>query len=225
MRQMLPHTHLRGKELGVHRRPTRMAATKKILSVPALRLQLADRLRLQGAAEAAEGDADPRRRALRQLDRATAPTRTRRPTSPWGDQTWEEMMFTSFVYSLDGVAPGADDHRAPGGQQYVTVTRRSLAPVPALRGRRGPAAAAAARRAGRARSDHHQGHVRPRDPRHSRRALRDVPLAAAGRADAADDLRRGPPVGARDQGAGPDAADAEVARRARLRRVHRTIRR
>ena len=24
----------------------------------------------------------------------------------WGDQTWEEMMFTSFVYSIDGVAPG-----------------------------------------------------------------------------------------------------------------------
>ncbi len=25
----------------------------------------------------------------------------------WGDQTCEEMMFTSFVYSIDGVAPGA----------------------------------------------------------------------------------------------------------------------
>jgi hypothetical protein len=24
----------------------------------------------------------------------------------WGDQTWEEMMFTAFVYSIDGVAPG-----------------------------------------------------------------------------------------------------------------------
>jgi hypothetical protein len=24
----------------------------------------------------------------------------------WGDQTWEEMMFTGFVYSLDGVKPG-----------------------------------------------------------------------------------------------------------------------
>ena len=24
----------------------------------------------------------------------------------WGDQTWEEMMFTGFVYSIDGMAPG-----------------------------------------------------------------------------------------------------------------------
>jgi mono/diheme cytochrome c family protein len=24
----------------------------------------------------------------------------------WGDQTWEEMMFTAFVYSIDGAAPG-----------------------------------------------------------------------------------------------------------------------
>jgi hypothetical protein len=35
----------------------------------------------------------------------------------WGDQTWEEMMFTSFVYSIDGVAPGAVITAKPGGQQ------------------------------------------------------------------------------------------------------------
>ena len=25
----------------------------------------------------------------------------------WGNQTWEEMMFTAFVYSIDGARPGA----------------------------------------------------------------------------------------------------------------------
>ena len=34
----------------------------------------------------------------------------------WGDQTWEEMMFTGFIYSLDGVKPGTVITAAPGGQ-------------------------------------------------------------------------------------------------------------
>ncbi len=39
------------------------------------------------------------------------------PTQPvyWGDQTWEEMMFTSFVYSIDGVLPGAVITTPPSG--------------------------------------------------------------------------------------------------------------
>ena len=36
---------------------------------------------------------------------------------PWGDQTWEEMMFTSIVYTIDGVAPGAVITPQPSGGQ------------------------------------------------------------------------------------------------------------
>ena len=28
----------------------------------------------------------------------------------WGDQTWEEMMFTAYTYSIDGVKPGENYH-------------------------------------------------------------------------------------------------------------------
>jgi hypothetical protein len=33
------------------------------------------------------------------------------------NQTWEEMMFASCVYSIDAVAPGTVITPRPGGQQ------------------------------------------------------------------------------------------------------------
>jgi len=34
----------------------------------------------------------------------------------WGDQTWEEMMFSSIVYTIDGAVPGAVITAPPGRQ-------------------------------------------------------------------------------------------------------------
>ena len=100
---MLPHTHVRGKrwtyEVDLSRRPE----GNDPLGAE-VRLQLADRLRLQAAAEAAEGHEAPRDGVVRQLDDATSRTRTRRKDVWWGDQTWEEMMFTGLTYSIDPVA-------------------------------------------------------------------------------------------------------------------------
>ena len=47
-------------------------------------------------------------RAVAHYDNSTANRANPDPkvNVKWGDQTWEEMMFTAFVYSLDGVAPG-----------------------------------------------------------------------------------------------------------------------
>ena len=65
-----------------------------------LRLQLADRLRLQAAAEAAEGHDASRHRVVRQLDgEQVEPDPTKDVW--WGDQTWEEMMFTGLTFSID----------------------------------------------------------------------------------------------------------------------------
>ena len=116
LRQMLPHTHLRGKSWEY----TATYPDGRTRSDPVgaeVRLQLADRLRVRRAAQAAEGHEDPRRRALRQLDGEQVEPRSRRSNVKWGDQTWEEMMFTAFVYSLDGVAPGTVITTPPSGGQ------------------------------------------------------------------------------------------------------------
>ena len=48
-------------------------------------------------------------RAVAHYDNSTANNSNPDPTVDvhWGDQTWEEMMFSSVVYSIDGVTPGA----------------------------------------------------------------------------------------------------------------------
>ena len=105
------------QELGVHgdlsRRPLGSAPRGA-----EVRLQLADRLRVRRAAEAARRGRGSEPSRTTTTRRRTRPIRIRRPTSKWGDQTWEEMMFTAFVYSLDGVTPG-DRHAASAAREPV----------------------------------------------------------------------------------------------------------
>jgi hypothetical protein len=105
LRSLLPHTHLRGKSweyTAVY--PDGRSET--ILAVPTYDFNwqtdyvFAEPLKL------------PKGTIIRA--RATYDNSTANKSNPdpkvdvkWGDQTWEEMMFTAFVYSIDGVTPGA----------------------------------------------------------------------------------------------------------------------
>jgi hypothetical protein len=104
LRQMLPHTHLRGKswEYTVTYPDGR---SEVILSVPKYDFNwqtdyvFAEPLKLPKGTTI---------RAVAHYDNSAANKANPDPkvNVKWGDQTWEEMMFTSFVYSIDGVAPG-----------------------------------------------------------------------------------------------------------------------
>ena len=113
LRQMLPHTHLRGKswEYTVTYPDGR---SEVILSVPKYDFNwqtdyvFAQPLKLPKGTKI---------RAVAHYDNSPANKSNPDPKveAKWGDQTWEEMMFTSFVYSIDGVAPGTV-LRAPQGR-------------------------------------------------------------------------------------------------------------
>jgi len=114
LRQMLPHTHLRGKdwEYTAYYPDGRV---EKILAVPRYDFNWQTDYVFAEPLKLPKGT---RIRAVAHYDNST-----RNPSNPdpkaevsWGDQTWEEMMFTSFVYTLDGVAPGAVITARPGGQ-------------------------------------------------------------------------------------------------------------
>ena len=105
IRQILPHTHLRGKswEYSVVYPDGRKEI---VLSVPRYDFNwqtsyvLAEPLKLPKGTKIV---------AVAHYDNSAANKSNPDPKKEvlWGDQTWEEMMFTSFVYSIDGVAPGA----------------------------------------------------------------------------------------------------------------------
>ena len=113
LRQMLPHTHLRGKswEYTVTYPDGR---SEVILAVPKYDFNwqtdyvFAEPLKLPKGTKI---------RAVAHYDNSAANTSNPDPkvNVKWGDQTWEEMMFTSFVYSLDGVAPGTVITTPPAG--------------------------------------------------------------------------------------------------------------
>jgi hypothetical protein len=115
LRQILPHTHLRGKswEYSVTYPDGR---NEVILSVPKYDFNwqtsyvFAEPLKLPKGTTL---------RAVAHYDNSTANTSNPDPTVEvhWGDQTWEEMMFSSIVYSIDGVAPGAVITATPNGGQ------------------------------------------------------------------------------------------------------------
>lgn len=104
VRQILPHTHLRGKrwEYSVIYPDGRREV---VLSVPKYDFNwqtsyvFADPLRLPRGTKII---------AVAHYDNSAANKSNPDPKKEvtWGDQTWEEMMFTSFVYSIDGVVPG-----------------------------------------------------------------------------------------------------------------------
>ena len=115
MQQMLPHTHLRGKdwEYTAYYPDGRV---EKILSVPRYDFNWQTDYVFKEPLKLPKGT---RIRAVAHYDNSTRNRANPDPKAEvsWGDQTWEEMMFTSFVYSLDGVAPGATIATRPGGQQ------------------------------------------------------------------------------------------------------------
>jgi hypothetical protein len=113
LRQMLPHTHLRGKSWE-YTATYPDGRTEVILSVPKYDFNwqtdyvFAEPLKLPKGTKI---------RAVAHYDNSSANKANPDPKVDvkWGDQTWEEMMFTSFVYSIDGVAPGAVITTPPSG--------------------------------------------------------------------------------------------------------------
>ena len=113
LRQMLPHTHLRGKSWE-YTATYPDGRSEVILAVPKYDFNwqtdyvFAEPLKLPKGTKI---------RAVAHYDNSSANKANPDPKVDvkWGDQTWEEMMFTSFVYSIDGVAPGAVITTPPAG--------------------------------------------------------------------------------------------------------------
>ena len=104
LRSLLPHTHLRGKRWE-YTATYPDGRTEVILAVPKYDFNwqtdyvFAEPLKLPKGTKI---------RAVAHYDNSAANRSNpdHKVDVKWGDQTWEEMMFTSIVYSIDGVAPG-----------------------------------------------------------------------------------------------------------------------
>jgi hypothetical protein len=114
LRSLLPHTHLRGKswEYSVIYPDGR---SNVILSVPKYDFNwqteyvFAEPLKLPKGTKI---------HAVAHYDNSPSNKSNPDPTIDvaWGDQTWEEMMFTGFVYSVDGIKPGENFQLQLGGR-------------------------------------------------------------------------------------------------------------
>jgi hypothetical protein len=115
IRQLLPHTHLRGKswEYSVIYPDGR---SEVILSVPKYDFNWQTSYIFSEPLKLPRGS---KLHAVAHYDNSNANKSNPDPTVEvhWGDQTWEEMMFTSIVYTIDGVAPGAVITPQPSGGQ------------------------------------------------------------------------------------------------------------
>ena len=105
LRSLLPHTHLRGKSweyIAVY--PDGRSET--ILSVPRYDFNWQTDYVFAEPLKLPKGTII---RARATYDNSAANKSNPDPKADvkWGDQTWEEMMFTAFVYSIDGASPGA----------------------------------------------------------------------------------------------------------------------
>jgi hypothetical protein len=104
LRSMLPHTHLRGKSWE-YTAIYPDGRSEVILSVPRYDFNwqteyvFAEPLKLPKGTKI---------RAVAHYDNSAGNKSNPDPTIDveWGDQTWEEMMFTAYTYSIDGVKPG-----------------------------------------------------------------------------------------------------------------------
>ena len=115
LRQMLPHTHLRGKSWE-YTATYPDGRTEVILAVPKYDFNWQTDYVFAEPLKLPKGT---RIRAVATYDNSTANRSNPDPrvNVKWGDQTWEEMMFTSFVYSIDGVAPGTVITAPAGGER------------------------------------------------------------------------------------------------------------
>jgi hypothetical protein len=108
LRSMLPHTHLRGKSWE-YTATYPDGRSEVILSVPKYDFNwqteyvFAEPLKLPKGTKI---------RAVAHYDNSDGNKSNPDPTIDvaWGDQTWEEMMFTAYTYSIDGVKPGENYH-------------------------------------------------------------------------------------------------------------------
>jgi hypothetical protein len=113
LRSLLPHTHLRGKSWE-YSAIYPDGRSEVILSVPKYDFNwqtdyvFAEPLKLPKGTKI---------RAVAHYDNSAANKSNPDPTIDvaWGDQTWEEMMFTGFVYSVDGIRPGENFQLQLGG--------------------------------------------------------------------------------------------------------------
>jgi hypothetical protein len=113
LRQLLPHTHLRGKSWE-YTATYPDGRTEVILSVPKYDFNWQTDYIFAAPLKLPKGTTI---RAVAHYDNSAANKSNPDPKIDvkWGDQTWEEMMFTAFVYSIDGVKPGATLTLPAGG--------------------------------------------------------------------------------------------------------------
>ena len=104
LRSLLPHTHLRGKSWE-YTAIYPDGRSEVILSVPKYDFNWQTDYVFAQPLKLPKGT---RIHAVAHYDNSPANKSNPDPTIDvaWGDQTWEEMMFTGIVYSIDGVKPG-----------------------------------------------------------------------------------------------------------------------
>ena len=115
LRQLLPHTHLRGKSWE-YTATYPDGRSEVLLAVPKYDFNWQTDYVFATPVKLPKGT---KIRAVAHYDNSAANKANPDPRVDvtWGDQTWEEMMFTAFVYSLDGVAPGTVVPAPPRGNQ------------------------------------------------------------------------------------------------------------
>jgi len=115
LRQMLPHTHLRGKSWE-YTATYPDGRSEILLAVPKYDFNWQTDYVFAQPKKLPKGT---KIRAVAHYDNSAANKSNPDPKVDvkWGDQTWEEMMFTAFVYSLDGLAPGTVLPAPPRGNQ------------------------------------------------------------------------------------------------------------
>ena len=123
----LPHTHLRGKRWEVVTVGPD-GSTKTILSVPKYDFNWQTDYVFKEPLQLAKGT---RIRTSAWYDNSTGNKANPDPTSDvtWGDQTWDEMQFTSFTFSVD--RPAAETvARAQASPQGIAPTfSKDVAPI------------------------------------------------------------------------------------------------
>ena len=114
LRSLLPHTHLRGKSWE-YSAIYPDGRSEVILSVPKYDFNWQTDYVFTQPLKLPKGT---KIRALARYDNSAANKSNPDPTVDvaWGDQTWEEMMFTGFIYSVDGVKPGENFQLQLGGR-------------------------------------------------------------------------------------------------------------